>query len=106
MKALETRTRIEIKNILFPTDFSQAADAAIPYAAELVRRFGAKLHVLHVRPPVINPMTEPATWPVLERAANAEAEAQRQAVIGAFPGIKPEVLIEEGGLLADPEIRD
>lgn len=96
MKALETRARIEIKNVLFSTDFSQAADAAIPYAVELVRRFGAKLHVLHVRPPVINPMTEPATWPVLEKAANAEAEAQRQGVIGAFPGIKPEVLIEEG----------
>lgn len=95
MKALETRARIEIKNVLFSTDFSQAADAAIPYAVELVRRFGAKLHVLHVRPPVINPMTEPATWPVLEKAANAEAEAQRQGVIGAFPGIKPEVLMKK-----------
>ena len=64
--------------MLFPTDFSAAGDAAIPYAAELARRFGARLHTLHVRPPVINPMTEPASWPVLERAAMAEADAQRQ----------------------------
>ena len=96
MKALETRTRIELKNILFPTDFSPAADAAIPYATEIVRRFGANLYALHVRPPVINPMTEPAAWPALERAAKAEAEAQTQALRDAFPGLKPEVMIEEG----------
>ncbi len=96
MRALETRTRVEIGNVLFPTDFSPAADAAIPYVAEIARRFGARLHTLHVRPPVINPMTEPATWPVLERAAIAEANAQREALLAAFPGIKPEVMIEEG----------
>ena len=60
MKALESRTRIEIKNILFPTDFSSAGDAAIPFATELARRFGATICALHVRPPVINPMTKPA----------------------------------------------
>lgn len=96
MKALETLAKIEIKSVLFPTDFSPAADAAIPYATEIVRRFGAKLYTLHVRPPVVNPMTEPATWPALERAAKAEADAQTQALRAAFPGIKPEVIIEEG----------
>jgi nucleotide-binding universal stress UspA family protein len=96
MKALESRARVEIKNVLFPTDFSSAADAAIPYAAEIVRRFGARLHALHVRPPVINPMTDRATWPVLERAAMAEADAQRHSLLAAFQGIKPEVIIEEG----------
>ncbi|MGC1255788.1 MAG: universal stress protein, partial [Candidatus Acidiferrales bacterium] len=96
MNTVQTQARIEIKNVLFPTDFSQAGEAAIPFASEIVRRFGAKLHVLHVRPPVVNPMTEPATWPVLENAARAEAEAQRQAMAAAFPGLKPEVMIVEG----------
>jgi nucleotide-binding universal stress UspA family protein len=96
MNTIQTQARIEIKDVLFPTDFSQAGDAVIPFAAEIVRRFGAKLHVLHVRPPLVNPMTEPATWPVLENAARAEAEAQRQAMLAAFPGFKPEVMIAEG----------
>jgi nucleotide-binding universal stress UspA family protein len=96
MKALETRARVEIKNVLFPTDFSREADAAIPYVVEIVRRFGARLHALHVRPPVINPLTDRATWPVLEKAAMAEAAAQRQALLAAFPGIKPEAMIAEG----------
>jgi nucleotide-binding universal stress UspA family protein len=96
MRSLERRTRIEIKNVLFPTDFSPAANAAIPYATEIVTRFGAKLHALHVRPPFVNPMSEPAAWPGLERAAKAELDAQTQALRAAFPGIKPEVMIEEG----------
>ena len=96
MKVLENRTRMEIKNVLFPTDFSPAADGAIPYVSEIVRRFGARLYALYVRPPVINPMTEPASWPALERAAMAEAKAQRQSLLEAFLGIKPEVMIEEG----------
>ena len=73
MKALDTRTRIQLRNILFLTDFSPAANAAIPYAAEVAKRFGAKLFALHMRTPVINPMTEPATWATLEKAAEAEA---------------------------------
>lgn len=96
MNTIPTQARIEIKNVLFPTDFSQAGDAAIPFASEIAKRFGAKLHVLHVRPPVVNPMSEPATWPVLENAARAEAEAQRQAILAAFPGLKPQMKIAEG----------
>ncbi|MGA7917882.1 MAG: universal stress protein [Candidatus Acidiferrales bacterium] len=96
MKTLETRTRIEIKNILFPTDFSSAGDAAIPFAMELAKRFGAKICALHVRPPVINPMTNPAGWDVLESAAKGEVEQQKNQLLGSFKGIHPEIMIVEG----------
>lgn len=36
------------KKILFPTDFSDAAERALPYAAQLARGFDAELHILHV----------------------------------------------------------
>jgi nucleotide-binding universal stress UspA family protein len=39
---------IAIKNILVPTDFGEASDAALLYGRELATRFGATLHVLHV----------------------------------------------------------
>ena len=39
---------VSLKNILVPTDFGEAADAALMYARELAGRFGATLHVLHV----------------------------------------------------------
>ena len=97
MKALETPAKIGIKEADFSRRiFLRAVDAAIPYTTEIVRRFGAQLYALHVRPPVINPMTEPTAWPALEKAAKAEADAQNQALRATFPGIKLEVLIEEG----------
>ena len=39
---------IALKNILVPTDFGEAADAALSYARALARAFGGTLHVLHV----------------------------------------------------------
>jgi hypothetical protein len=38
MKTIEIGTRIETKNILFTTDFSPAADSALPYATEFAAR--------------------------------------------------------------------
>ena len=38
----------EIKNILFPTDFSEYSKKALPYALSFASRYGATLHVLHV----------------------------------------------------------
>lgn len=37
-----------IKNILFPTDFSENSDYAFGYALDLARKYGAKLHIVHV----------------------------------------------------------
>jgi nucleotide-binding universal stress UspA family protein len=37
-----------IKNILFPTDFSEEASHALSHAADMAKTYGAKLHVLHV----------------------------------------------------------
>jgi nucleotide-binding universal stress UspA family protein len=98
MKALDTRSRIQMQNILFLTDFSPAANAAIPYATELTRRFGAKLFALHMRAPAINPMTEPSTWTTLEGAAVAEAAIQRNDLRKSFPALELEVLVQEGNL--------
>ncbi len=39
---------MEIKRILFPTDFSEGAMNALPYAVDMVRHYGAKLYMIHV----------------------------------------------------------
>lgn len=39
---------MEIKQILFPTDFGAGADVAAPAARDLAERYGAKLYVMHV----------------------------------------------------------
>lgn len=39
---------MEVRSILYPTDFSPHSVCALPYARELAGKFGAVLHCLHV----------------------------------------------------------
>jgi nucleotide-binding universal stress UspA family protein len=46
---------MKLNEILFPTDFSPASEAAGRVAREMALQAGARLHVLHVVPPVTDP---------------------------------------------------
>jgi nucleotide-binding universal stress UspA family protein len=39
---------MEIKRILFPTDFSEGSSHALPYAIDMAKHYGARLYLLHV----------------------------------------------------------
>lgn len=98
MKPICASSQIQLKNILFATDFSDAAKAAAPYAAALAKRYGAKLYALHVRPPIANTATLPENWRALENVAEIDAEREKFALIHTFEGMHPEILINEGDL--------
>lgn len=66
MELLEQKisAAISLKNILFATDFSEACEAALSYAAAMSLRYGGTVHVAHVlpelnvvRPSPIDPIT-------------------------------------------------
>ena len=75
-------TALSCRNVLFATDFSQLSRLAGRTAAEIARHFGARLHVLHVVPPVTDPT--PAA-PAL-RAAGAELEVGLSVVTASTTG--------------------
>ncbi|MBI4823732.1 MAG: universal stress protein [Nitrospirae bacterium] len=39
---------MEVKRILYPTDFSEGSLVAVPLLTDLVKKYGAKLYILHV----------------------------------------------------------
>jgi len=100
MSAVETGLRIQAQNILFTTDFSPAAAAALPYALAFARWYEAKLFVGHAVPPEPHlsvPMAHLATeigshWPGARRRMEefTRADSLRQA--------QYEVLMEQGEL--------
>lgn len=52
---------IVLKNILVPTDFSEASESALRYGVALAEAFSATLHVLHVlEEPVVTAMAPEA----------------------------------------------
>lgn len=96
MKTAVAKTRTRFQNILFATDFSGAAAQAIPYVKKIAKYYQSNLVTLHVRPPVVYPMTEPGAWPT--EAAKAVDEERRQELLATFAGIPTQVLIEEGDI--------
>jgi nucleotide-binding universal stress UspA family protein len=96
MKALESETRIQLKNIVFATDFSRPSEDALPYAAELARHFGAKLYALHVRPLELYTTVSPESLKALGEAQEAQARERARNLLSPFPDVKSEVVIEEG----------
>jgi nucleotide-binding universal stress UspA family protein len=64
MKALEVTSHvgISLRNILFATDFSEASEAALDYAAAISRHYDCQLHVVHIM--------SPASYIVPSRKAN------------------------------------
>ena len=53
MAMIGTAARIQLKNILYLTDFSEVSEAALEFATTLARRYEATVHALHVLTPVI-----------------------------------------------------
>jgi nucleotide-binding universal stress UspA family protein len=79
----QTTTRISLKNILFATDFSQFAQAALPYAIATSRHYGSTLHAVHVipdfnilvHPQAVDPITFQSAYEAEKRAALEQMRA-------------------------------
>lgn len=98
MNAVATKTRIALKNILFATDFSPAAEAALPYAIGLAKQFGAKVHGLHVRFPATYPIVGPEAMPQVLEAAEEQAKFEAQQMHEMLATVPHEVTVTEGEL--------
>jgi nucleotide-binding universal stress UspA family protein len=95
MKAVQSRARLSLKNILFCTDLSSDADIALPYAAELARHFGARLLALHVRFGDRYAFI-PEVGPLPTALSDDRIYDNLSAMMNRFPGVEHEVLVEEG----------
>ena len=97
MKIAPARDAVGFRNILFATDFSFAAAHAIPYVKRIAKRYDANLVALHVRPPAVDPMAQPAYWPD-EETIRKENEGYQAQLLETFAGISTTPLIEEGDI--------
>ncbi len=98
MKAVQARTRITLKNILFATDFSSAADLAAPIAIRIAGRYGAKVYGVHVNRFDDYTGVAPNAWAAMAEAAEKETKEDARRLDGQLQGIEHEVAIGEGKL--------
>lgn len=98
MKATAVSTRLELRNILYATDFSPVAEAAAPIAVEIARRYGATVFAVHVRAPQVTGLVPPESWQVVRDASEIQATEQAEHLKSLFRGVKHEVTVNEGGI--------
>ena len=90
---------MSIREILYPTDFSENAAAAWPYALQMAEQLGARILLLHVAP---GPYPAPETflaaeqWAEIFAAQRREAEGKLRAQAATAPGVKADVLVTRG----------
>ena len=92
MPVVEAKPRVALKNILFPTDFSERSAAALPYAAAVARHYQAKVYLAHVMEPAL----ATAAGAPLPNAKAAEREMAILDRCDLLNGIPYEALVEEG----------
>jgi len=96
MKAVQARTRITLKNILFATDFSPASDLAAPIAIQIAQRYGAKVYGVHVNRFDEYTVAAPNAWAVNEEAAKRAAKEDAECLDEQLQAVEHEVVIGEG----------
>ncbi|KAB2881281.1 universal stress protein [bacterium] len=75
---------VTIKNIVVPTDFSEAASHALDYALSLAKTFQAKIYLMHVFEPIVYYSDAPMGMPdliELEQNVRGVAEQSLQSIL-------------------------
>ncbi len=96
MNATGTQTRISLKHILYATDFSSSAEAALPYAKGLAKQYGAKVHALHVRFPSNYPIVTAEALPQMMAVAEEQTKLEAQQMDEMFADLPHDVTISDG----------
>jgi nucleotide-binding universal stress UspA family protein len=79
MPTTQMKQRVTLRNILFATDFSSAANSAMLRAASLARSFDSKLFAMHVKEP-IDYAVPPEMWASAEQACEMELQQLRDSL--------------------------
>lgn len=90
-----------VKKIACCTDFSRNAELAFHAALEMAEKYSVKLFVLHVLPPVINPLLTDTEWVLPEEPKkslmlNLEERMQLEYAAGIREGIDYELVVLNG----------
>jgi len=100
MPTLQASLRVSFNNILFPTDFSEASDAALPYARAFAKLYGSKIFLTHAvtpHPPVFLPM-EPIPFAMDGEWYDAEVRLKHLLADQRLAGIRCEGTTRRGEL--------
>jgi len=90
--------RIALRRILFPTDFTEASNVALPVVSAIARRYGATVFAGYVWSHGPYTLVAPEAVAALDRQTDLESRAALAELLEspAFAGIKTEAVVRSG----------
>ena len=99
MSAEEPERIIQLRNILFLTDFSEPSEAALPFAMAIAREYSCSVHALHVLVPEAFAYSSPD-------ATVAALEAQEECAVSEMQRTESQLagVVHEGSIVRAEEM--
>lgn len=97
MKIQTISTELQLKNILYATDFRRDSEVALPYALSIARKHSSKIYAVHVVD--VSPFAIPGptgAMRAVEAQAIREAKEAAAALSSVFERFPHEMLIRKG----------
>jgi nucleotide-binding universal stress UspA family protein len=96
MASIETANEVKLNNILYLTDFSEPAEAAIPFVKAIAHKYGSRVYAAHVLLPDVYACMAPEFGDVVTAGLEQAAEARMQKIAAGLTGLPHETIIEWG----------
>jgi len=96
MRCTENASEIKLDNILYLTDFSEPADAALPFAAAFAREYGSSVYAVHVLRPDVYTYLAPEFSNVVTAGLEQAAKTKMQQIESRLKGLPHHSIIEWG----------
>lgn len=96
MGCVETANEIALNNVLYLTDFSEPAEAALPFATAIAREYGSKIYAFHILLPGVYACMTPEFGDVVGTGLEQAAKARMHSLESRLTGLPHETIIEWG----------
>jgi nucleotide-binding universal stress UspA family protein len=89
---------VQVRRILFATDFSEASRAALPLVSAIARQYGSHVYVANIWSPLPYSMVTPEAVSTLENKQKNEAQAKARGVLATkeLAGVQATVIVQPG----------
>ena len=96
MGSIETVNEVKLDNLLYLTDFSEPAEAALPFVTSIAREYGSEIYACHILLPNIYASMAPEFGDVVSAGREQGAVAEMQSVESRLIGLPHKSQIERG----------
>jgi universal stress protein A len=89
---------VQVKRILYATDFSDASRMALPMVSTIARKYGSQIFIINIFPPIPYSMGPPEVLATMEKKQRNEAQgkATELSQTADFVGLPATVIGEAG----------